>query len=100
MPKFNVAVPHTLGREDAVEKLKHFSEKIAEFGQGQVKDIEQAWDGDQLTFSFKTVGVTIAGTMDVGDDEVAVQGDLPFAAALFKGKIESSISEQLQKLLR
>lgn len=99
MPKFQVSVPHAMPREDVVEKLKHFSEKISEFGKGQVKDIEQSWEGDTLNFSFKTLGAAISGSMEVLDDKVDVQGDLPFAAALFKGKIESSIQEQLQKLL-
>lgn len=100
MPKFQVAVPHSMPRESVTEKLKSFGDQIAAMGKGQVKDVEQSWSGDTLNFSFKTLGSTIAGKLEVTDDQVRVEGDLPFAAALFKGKIESSIGDQLGKLLR
>lgn len=99
MPRFDVTVPHTLGRETAVERLKGFSEQIRQQMGDQVTDLEQSWDGDQLTFGFTTFGFRITGDLTVGDDAVTVKGELPFAAAMFKGKITSSIEEQLQKIL-
>ncbi len=100
MPSFDVSVPHALGREQATEKLKGFSEHIQRQMGDQVSDLEQSWEGDSLSFGFTTFGFRIAGVLDVEEESVRIHGDLPFAAAMFKGKITSSIEEQLTKILR
>lgn len=100
MPKIKIEVPHQLTREDAKSRL----EKKAEFLEGrfgeQVKDMTQSWVGNVLNFGFKTMGLRFDGTVDVEDNRVVVNGDVPFAAMMFKGKIESEIREQLEHVLR
>ena len=100
MPKFSVDVPHTLGREAAIEKLDTLMQRVADMYRDQVKDIKQDWEGNTLLFSFRTLGMTISGQTVVDDDQVAVNGKLPIAAMMFKGKIENDIRTQLEKLLR
>lgn len=100
MPKFNVSVPNPVGRESAVEKLQHFSAKIQEQHADKIKDFEQRWEGDQMHFGFKTLGLRIEGKLTVEDSVVQVEGDLPFAAAMFKGQIAGAIQGQLERLLR
>ncbi|MEM6799116.1 MAG: polyhydroxyalkanoic acid system family protein [Planctomycetota bacterium] len=99
MPGFDVSVPHSLDRAEATERLKGFSEKIKQQMGDQVSDLEQSWDGDCLSFGFSTFGFRITGDLTVDDDAIAVKGDLPFAAAMFKGKITSAIKEQIAKIL-
>lgn len=100
MPSYELSVPHTLGREEAVERVQGFSEKLKERMGDQVSDLEQSWEGDKMSFGFSTFGFRISGQLDVQDSQVAVSGDLPFAAAMFKGKIVSAFEEQLTKILR
>ncbi|QDV72928.1 polyhydroxyalkanoic acid system family protein [Botrimarina mediterranea] len=100
MPKFNVSVPNPLGREAAIEKLQFFSAKVQEQNADKIKDVEQRWEENQMHFGFKTLGLKITGTMTVEDSAVRVDGDVPFAAAMFKGQIASAIEGQLQRLLR
>lgn len=100
MPKFHVAVPHMLSQQDARKLLDRFIEEvIVKKFQDSVGDLEQHWEGDALAFSFKTFGIQIAGKCTVSDNEVAVDGDLPFTAMMFKGKIESEIKKQLERLM-
>ncbi len=99
MPKFSVTVPHQMGREAAKEKLDRLMTRVSELYRDQVKDIEQQWDGNTLNFSFRTMGMTISGKTIVEENQVDVKGYLPFAAMLFKGKIENDIRTQLVKLL-
>jgi putative polyhydroxyalkanoate system protein len=100
MPKFQVAVPHTLSQQDARKLLDRFIEEvIVKKFQDSVGDLEQHWEGDDLAFSFKTFGMQIAGKCTVSDNEVVVAGDLPFTAMMFKGKIESEIKRQLERLM-
>ncbi|GAA4422233.1 MULTISPECIES: polyhydroxyalkanoic acid system family protein [Bremerella] len=100
MPGFKVEVPHSLGQEEAAKRVKDLLEHLRGRFEGQVKDMQQTWtEDDVMQFSFKTAGLTIKGEMDVQPSSVVVHGDLPFAAMLFKGRIESSIKEELVKCL-
>ncbi|MEO0530526.1 MAG: polyhydroxyalkanoic acid system family protein [Planctomycetota bacterium] len=99
MPKFDVSVPNPLGKQAALDRLQGFSDKLRERHADKIKDIEQQWDGDRMTFGFKTMGLRIEGEMLVEEDAVRVSGDLPFAAAMFKGQLTGAMEDQLQKLL-
>lgn len=99
MPKFDVSVPHMMGKEAAVEKLQRFSAMIQEKHGDKIKDYEQSWEGDRLAFGFKTMGMKIEGGLEVSETDVRVEGNLPFAAAMFKGQLTGAMTEQLQKLL-
>lgn len=99
MPKFDLDVPNPVGREEALKRLQGFSDQLQQKYQDQLSDLEQAWDGDQLTFSFKTFGFKVGGTLTVAEEQVNVAGELPMTAAMFKGKITSAIEEQLGRLL-
>jgi hypothetical protein len=100
MPKFSVTVPHQLTREQAVERLSHFTERVKKDFGDQVSDLEQSWEGNVLHFRFKTFGFTIKGDLVADAPEVKMNGEIPFAAMMFKGKIEQSIHDELAKLLR
>ncbi len=99
MPKMSVTVPHALGQEGAIEKLKSFVPKIKERYQGQVSNLEENWAGNVLNFGFTTFGFPIKGALTVEPSDVKLDGDLPFAAMMFKGKIEQEFKESLVKLL-
>ena len=100
MPKMNFDVPHSLTKEEAKDRLQRFAESLQEKFKDQVKNLEQSWKGDALTFSFRTFGINVAGSITVHDDRLAVDGDLPFSAMMFKGKIETEIRQQLERLVR
>jgi len=99
VPKINFDVPHSLSADDAKEKLQKFMEAIQTKFKDQVSDLEQSWEGNDLSFGFKTFGIKIAGKISVLEDKLTVDGDLPFSAMMFKGKIESEIRGQLEKLM-
>lgn len=99
MPSFQVEVPHALGKQQAIERLRPFVEKLVERYKEQVSTSEGSWLENVLTFALTTYGFTISGELKVEDDKVALQGQLPFAALPFRGKIEQSIASELQKEL-
>ncbi len=53
-----------------------------------------------LQFGFRRAGFKVSGTLDVLESAVNVPGPLPLAAALFRGQIERTIREELERLLR
>ena len=99
MPSFNTEVPHQLGQETATERLKGFVDRVSERFKDQVSSVDGNWEANSLSFSLTTFGFTIDGKMDVEDDKVLLNGNLPFAAVAFRGKIEQSIASELEKAL-
>jgi hypothetical protein len=98
MPNFNMEVPHALGRGAAVDRLQQFIDKVRT--RSDVSDLTETWTDNVLNFSFKTFGLTVEGTATVEDDHVRMDGKLPLAAAPFRGRIEGSIHDELQKILK
>ncbi len=99
MPQFNVTVPHTMSKPDARAKLEKFSEFLQQKFQGQVKNVEESWDGDTLNFAFRTYGINLKGNIAVNDNDLKLTGEIPFSAMMFRGKIETAIREQLEHLV-
>lgn len=98
MPKFNVQVPHSLSTDEARERLDKFVDILRQKFQDSVSDLEQGWEGDTLRFKFKSYGIPLQGGIKLADKAFDVEGDIPFTAMMFKGKIESAIKEQLARL--
>lgn len=99
MPKFHVTVPHPLSQEDATRKLNGFVDLLRSRYQDQLSGLEESWDNNVLSFGFKTYGIQVTGKITVNDHSVDLDGDLPFSAIMFKGKIESAIRDELTKLM-
>ena len=99
MPKLNFSIPHGQSKEDARQRLEHFTSGLREKFQDQVSDLQESWDNDRLDFSFKTFGIRIQGNITVKPDALAVLCELPFSAMMFKGKIESEVRAQLVRIM-
>ena len=100
MPSFSTEVPHQLSRDDAIEKLKGFLDKVAERYKDQVSRLDGNWQENILNFDLTTYGFKISGILTVEDKLAKLEGTLPFAALAFRGKIEQSIGDELKKALK
>ncbi|MCA9152640.1 MAG: polyhydroxyalkanoic acid system family protein [Planctomycetales bacterium] len=99
MPAFSTEVAHQLGQDAAKTRLDTFLQKVSEKYPGQIGDMNNSWEGNILKFSFATFGIKISGQMEVFDDKVALNGEIPFSAMMFKGKISNGIKEGLERAL-
>ena len=99
MPSFNVEVPHSLGQAAAQERMESFLDSMERKYKDQISDMQGSWSDNILSFSFSTFNIKIDGKMTVEEDKVLFNGELPFAAMMFKGKIASGIQEALEKAL-
>ena len=99
MPSLTITAPHSLGTEEATTRLKKFFEELKERHSDKMSNLEEAWNDNRLEYAFSTYGFNIKGDVQVEPNEVKVNGALPFAAMMFKGKIEQSVKEELEKLL-
>lgn len=99
MPAFQVKTSHSLGREAAVERLKHFADKVAAHYKDQVSRLESKWNDNTLNFSLSVYGFSFSGAIVVSDNDAVLNGNMPFAALPFRGRIESGFADELKKAL-
>lgn len=99
MPSLNIVVPHALGQAEAASRLKSLLEKVKEKYGAQISNLEESWGDNSGDFSFSAMGFKTSGKINVDPGEVRIDGHLPLAAALFKGRIEEAIREQIVKTL-
>jgi hypothetical protein len=99
MPRITVESPHSLGLPEALQRLKErFRVARDTFGQ-HATDLSEVWQGNSLLFSFKTMGMKVAGTVAVEPDHVRLAVDLPLAAMMFKKTIQERIGTELAQIL-
>ncbi|ODP37722.1 polyhydroxyalkanoic acid system family protein [Sphingomonas turrisvirgatae] len=93
-----VDIPHKLGKEGARARLASGVGKIGSMipGGGAV---QERWDGDSLHFTVTAMGQTVASRLDLHDDRVHAEVDLPPFLALFAGKIREKLLKEAPKLL-
>ncbi len=99
MPNLIMETSHKLGVDEAVRRLKEKFDSVRESFGSQVSELREEWDDRVLSFGFKTVGMTISGTVTVEDSSVTLAANLPLAVTLFKGTIQKRIRKELGELL-
>jgi hypothetical protein len=100
MPSMSIQVPHQLPVPEAVIRLQQFLDEVRRDHAERVSNVQGEWLGETLQFGFTAMSMQIKGNLVVREEEVHVSGNLPFAASLFRGTIESTIRTELEKLLK
>jgi hypothetical protein len=88
-----------LGQAVAAERIKDVLARVSRQYAEHVTDVEQEWQQHTLQFRFRAMGFKIAGTLQSHDESVACSCQLPLAAMIVRGKIETTLREELEKLL-
>ena len=99
MPKINVSVPHSLTQAEAVRRIRNLLADVKTQFADKISDLHEEWDGNMGKFNFSAMGLPVSGMLTVTPSQVELSGNLPFAAMLFKGKIESTIKDRAESLL-
>lgn len=94
-----ITIPHALGRAEARRRLEEgFGRLQAQLGQGLGK-IERSWQDDRLSFSARALGQTITGRLDVQDEAVRMEVDLPGFLGAIAERIKGRLRKEGQLLL-
>jgi hypothetical protein len=99
MPSFHVRVPHSLSPQSVQTRIDRL---LASFTSGEIPDIhtlESRWSDNELHLRWQTRGLVLQGTLVIQATYVEVSGALPLAAALFRGRLERTIREELSRVL-
>ena len=99
MPKINLNLPHNLGVEEAKRRVSHLvAETREEFGH-MITDLQESWNGNMETFSFRAMGFAVNGTIEAQAAAVLIQMHIPLAALPFKSRVESELRKHAEALL-
>lgn len=100
MPKMSMQIAHALSRDEARNRVKGMLGDLKQQHGDKITDLNEEWNGDTGQFSFKAMGFNLAGKLQVTDQDVKVDGELPWAAKPFQGTIEATIRERTERLLK
>ncbi|HMO29569.1 polyhydroxyalkanoic acid system family protein [Enterovirga sp.] len=94
-----VVIPHQLGLAGAHQRLDAGIEMLkTKFGT-QISSVESSWTGDHLDLVVKAVGQSVTAALDVAEDSVRVEVQLPWMLAMIAEKAKSMIQKEGQLLL-
>ena len=94
-----ISVPHRLGREEAVRRLKSGLSRMANNLGGVIKIEQEVWSGDRLTFQMQGLGQSAAGTIDVREDSLLIAVTLPWLLAKIADQFMPKLKREATLLL-
>jgi hypothetical protein len=93
-----VSIPHSLGREEAMRRLKTGLSRAATSVPVLVVD-EERWEDSRMIFRVRAMGQAAAGHVDVADDHVRVEVVLPWLLQRFAEVAQAAIRSRGNLLL-
>lgn len=93
-----VSIPHRLGRDEAVRRLKTGLTRAAT-SIPVLKVDEERWDDDRLMFRVRALGQAASGHIDVTEDHVRLEVTLPWLLQRFAEVAQTAIRNRGNLLL-
>jgi len=93
-----VSIPHSLGREEAMRRLKTGLTRAAS-SVPMLNVDEERWEDNRMIFRVRALGQAAAGHVDVADDHVRVEVVLPWLLQRFAEVAQAAIKNRGRMLL-
>jgi hypothetical protein len=93
-----VSIPHRLGREEAVRRLKGGLTRAAA-SVPMLNVDEERWQDDRMVFRVRALGQAASGHIDVEDDHVRLEVTLPWLLQRFAEAARAAIQNRGNLLL-
>ena len=94
-----ISIPHQLGRAEARRRIESGFAQVAQQLPGSGGTCTERWDGDRLAFTVGTMGQTLAGGVDVQDNAVTIEIQLPGILGVIAGGVRDRLAKAGQLLL-
>jgi hypothetical protein len=89
-----VSIPHRLGREEAARRIKSGLTAARTNYSAFLTINEETWSGDRLAFNLSALGQSAVGLIDIADDHVRLEVQLPWLLAVIAEKLTPSIRKE------
>jgi Putative polyhydroxyalkanoic acid system protein (PHA_gran_rgn) len=94
-----VSIPHNLGRAEATRRLQGGMSSVkSQFGD-KVASIDETWSGNRMDFRVGAMGQNVSGHLEVMEEQVRVEVQLPWILAMIAEKAKTFIQKQGTLLL-
>ena len=93
-----VSIPHSLGREEAIRRLKAGLTRAVTSVPMLTVD-EAKWEDNRMTFRVRALGQAASGQLDVADDHVRLEVTLPWLLQRFAEVAQTAIRNRGKLLL-
>jgi hypothetical protein len=95
-----VSIPHQLGRAEARRRIETGFTNLMRQLPNAGGACSERWDGDRLSFSVAgLVGLSLSGVVEVLDDAVTMEIQLPGVLGLIAGGLKGRLQKAGQLLL-
>ena len=95
----SIDIPHRLGAAEAKKRIEAGFGQLEQQISGGMAQVEKRWEGDRLVFSAKVIGQAISGRLQVLDDAIKMEIDLPPMLAMIADTIKGRVRKQGALLL-
>jgi hypothetical protein len=86
-----VSIPHRLGRQEAKRRLDRGISRLRPELAGLISTLDHSWDQDRLNFSATAMWQTITGAIEVLDDAVRIEIQLPWMMSLLADTVAKQV---------
>lgn len=95
-----VTLPHDLTREEVRRRMRAHADEIAGFFPPGLASVTTTWSSeDRMDIAAEVMGFTIPGGVDVGDNAVVIEMDLPMLLSVMRGPLEHAVKKEGKRLL-
>jgi len=94
-----VTIPHRLGKDEARRRLQVGLSNVRSHVSDSFVMLKDAWAGDHLDFEASLLGQSTTGSVDVADDHVRLEVQLPWVLAVLANKAKALVKRQGQLML-
>lgn len=95
-----VTLPHDLPKEEVRRRMRAHAGEIADFFPAGLAKVTTGWPNeDRMDITAEVMGYTIPGGVDVREDAVVIEMDLPLILGLMKGPLEAAVKKEGGRLL-
>jgi hypothetical protein len=96
----HIDIPHALGRAEARRRIDEgFGRLEQQLGTGVLASVQRRWEADRLVFRATALGQAMTGRLDVLDEAVRIELDLPPFLTAIAGRIKGRLQKETQLLL-
>ena len=95
-----VSLPHDLGKEEVRRRMQAHGHEIASYFPPGMAQVQTDWPHeDRMSLTITAAGQRIDGGIDVGEDHVLIEMDLPAILGFLRGTLERAVRKHGGKLL-
>jgi len=94
-----IKIKHKLGQPESKIRMEKLICDLSEKHSDLVKKVNKKWDAYHADLAAIVKGISVAGSIEIKDQEVLLNFGIPLVAIMFKKQIETEIRSYLQKVL-